>query len=939
IDQGRAFYGLDAFLPAFYEKPETLLDFLPAGHRKVVLDPSRVGRAATDEHARARADHSAKVEEGLPAFPVETLFLPIASLEANLLPNPTVFHRVVVEGGEDGSGPEPLETLERPGDDPVLHLGGDDHRALAADLSHRRSQKSSADTLRPVVDRIHQWLGEGLRVVFTARTLTQVERLHSVLRGYAVPLGKKPDGLVDWTGEPKPHVEIAVSSVSSGFFLPTEGLVVVTDEEVFGTRSHRRTERNRAPKKLKDALQDLRELHVGDYVVHIEHGVGKYLGLERKALGQTAQERMLGAEPVFVELLLIEYAGGDKLFLPVTRLNQIQKFASQETHTPKIDRLGGQTFAKTKARVREHVRRLADDLLRLYAERAAVQRDPLPPAGREFAEFEATFPFEETRDQAKAIDDVLSDLAGEHPMDRVVCGDVGFGKTEVAIRAAFRVAMAGRQVALLCPTTVLAQQHFLNVKNRLEEYPLRVEVLSRFVDRAEQARVLAGLKDGTVDVVIGTHRLLSKDVHFAKLGLLVVDEEQRFGVTHKERIKGLRKQVDVLTLSATPIPRTMQMAVGGLRDLSLIATPPVDRRAVRTFVSRWDDHILREAIEREMARGGQVFFVFNRIEGLYERAQRISELVPEARVAVGHGQMKESELEKVMIEFVDAQYDILCATAIIESGLDIPRANTIIIDRADIFGLAQLYQLRGRVGRSRERAYCYLLTPPAQRLSDDARYRIETLERFTELGSGFHVASVDMELRGAGDLLGAEQSGNVASVGFDLFMQMLAEAIAELRGEEVVHEIDPEMSFDVELHIPDEYIEDVGVRLSCYKRFAAATSEEDVDDLAAELEDRFGPPPAPTRQLIRAMRLRPALRHLRVVGSEASPTRIALHLSADTPLDPVKVMAKVAMPASPWALSPDMKLTRRYEPGEPGDSIDRLGAVLDELSGLVLTDK
>ncbi|MEM6959145.1 MAG: DEAD/DEAH box helicase, partial [Myxococcota bacterium] len=548
----------------------------------------------------------------------------------------------------------------------------------------------------------------------------------------------------------------------------------------------------------------------------------------------------------------------------------------------------------------------------------------LPPAGRLFSEFEATFPFEETPDQARAIDDVLGDLENPRPMDRLVCGDVGFGKTEVALRAAFRVAMEGRQVALLCPTTVLAQQHHRTFKERFANYPMQLGQLSRFVDKAESSRVLAGTKDGTIDVAIGTHRLLSKDVHFDRLGLLIVDEEQRFGVAHKERIKKLKKEVDVLTLSATPIPRTLQLAIGGLRDLSLITTAPTDRRAVRTFACRWDDHLLQEAIGREVRRGGQVFFVYNRIEGLYERAQRLQTLMPELRIAVAHGQMKEGELERTMADFIEGEYDVLCSTAIIESGIDIPRANTIIVDRADMFGLAQLYQLRGRVGRSRERAYCYLVTPPPSTLTDEARQRIEALERFTELGSGFQVASLDMELRGVGDLLGAEQSGSVALVGFDMFCQMLDEAVAQLRGETVQQEIDPELSLDVEHYLPDTYIDDVGLRLSFYKRFSAAEDEDSIADLASEMEDRFGPPPPVAVEFVRAMRLRPLLRGYRAVGCEATSGRVTLHLRQDTPLDPSKIIALVSELGSPWRLSQDMKLSRRFDADAPGDAIDRV---------------
>jgi transcription-repair coupling factor (superfamily II helicase) len=521
-------------------------------------------------------------------------------------------------------------------------------------------------------------------------------------------------------------------------------------------------------------------------------------------------------------------------------------------------------------------------------------------------------------------------------MDRLVCGDVGFGKTEVALRAAFRVAIAGRQVALLCPTTVLAQQHYSTFSSRLANYPIVVRALSRFESRKQQTETLKLLKDGAVDVLVGTHRVLSKDVHFKNLGLLVVDEEQRFGVVHKERIKQLRASVDVLTLSATPIPRTLQMAVGGFRDMSVINTAPVDRRAIRTITSQFDAALVRDAVERELSRGGQVFYVYNRVEGIYERAAKLQELVPGARVAVGHGQMSESELEDTMLAFVDGRYDVLVATAIIESGLDISRANTIIIDRADLFGLAQLYQLRGRVGRSSERAYCYLLVPPPSQLSDEARQRIEALERYTELGSGFQIATLDMELRGAGELLGAEQSGFAATVGFDLFCRMLEEATHELRGEPVVHEVDPELSFDLEALLPDDYIDDVGVRLSLYKRLASATDEAEVDDIATEMQDRFGPAPTEARHLVELMRIKTELRRLRALGCEASAKLVTLHLRDDTPLDPVKVGALVAKRDSGFRVTPDGRVTRRPRADEAfKHGLDLAERTLSELQNCV----
>ena len=715
---------------------------------------------------------------------------------------------------------------------------------------------------------------------------------------------------------------MVVGSLARGVVAPAEGLALVTEEEIFGARAHRRAARadSSATSRSRAFVEDLRSLSAGDFVVHVEHGIGRYLGLVHKQVGS-----------VTVDLLCVEYAGGDKLYLPVYRLNQIQKYSGSES-TPKIDRLGGQTFAKTKSRVQKNLRQMADELLRLYAERRAAQGEGVPPVDDDYRAFEATFPFDETADQARAIADVDGDLESSQPMDRLVCGDVGFGKTEVAIRAAFRVASSGKQVAVLCPTTVLATQHFRNFEQRMASYPIKVRPMSRFQSKQEQDEVSRGLRDGSVDVVVGTHRLLSKDIHFKRLGLLVVDEEQRFGVTHKERIKQLKTNVDVLTLSATPIPRTLQMAVTGLRDMSIISTPPVDRRAIRTVVTRHDESVIRDAVERELGRGGQVFYVYNRVEGLYERAARLAELVPSARIAVAHGQMTEHALEQAMLDFVEGRFDVLCATAIIESGLDIPRANTILIDRADMFGLSQLYQLRGRVGRAKERAYCYLIVPPANAMSDEARSRIEALERHTELGSGFQIASLDLELRGSGDLLGAEQSGTVAQIGFELFCQMLDEAVHELRGDPIVHDVDPELSFDAEALLPEDYIADVGVRLSLYKRFAGASAEE-VHELAAEMEDRFGAPPPEARRFVHLMRLKTELRRLKVLGCEATARGVTLHLRDDTPLDSAKLMKLIAGKASPYKLSPDMRLTRRSKEADAFTSgLEAADKLLSELA-------
>jgi transcription-repair coupling factor (superfamily II helicase) len=933
LDAGRNVLGMDAFLPAFHAELETLFDYLPADLRCVIVDPSALAGAAADELDRARRDRAARVEEG-PAYPLEALYGDLHALREQLERHPCLAVHTLAVAGEPGERESPLSVFEPQSLEQTEQLGGEDHAPLLARLKQLRKEGGRAHALLPLAESLNAFVQAGLRVFVSSRTRTQADRIRGLLKSYDVDVDSRIEGFTPerLRGPLAGRVEVVIGELSRGFVLGAAGVACVTEGEIFGERGARHAPRKARKTKAEAFLDDLSALALGDYVVHVEHGIGRYLGLEKKQMPLSRYEELQGMKPVSVEVLVVEYLGG-KLFLPVTRLNQIQKYASAEGKAPRLDKLGGQTFSKTKARARDEVKQLADDLLKVYAQRAAATR---PPLGEEpsYAEFEASFPFDETPDQTRAIDDVLADLGKPNVMDRVVCGDVGFGKTEVAMRAAFRAALAGRQVAVLCPTTVLAQQHAHTFAERMAGYPIRIAQLSRFVVKEEQAQVLAQLKEGKIEIVIGTHRLLSKDVHFKNLGLLVVDEEQRFGVAHKERIKVLKSQVDVLTLSATPIPRTLQMAVSGLRDLSLITTPPVDRRAVRTFVTRWDPHVIREAIQREIARGGQTFVVHNRIESLAERGARIAQLVPEARIAMAHGQMNEALLERVMSDFVEGRYDVLCATAIIESGLDIPRANTIVIDRAESYGLSQLYQLRGRVGRSRERAYCYLVAPPPSALSDEARARISALERFTELGSGFKVASLDLELRGAGDVLGAEQSGTVSSVGFDLFLKMLEEAVAELRGDPVTHDIDPELNLETPLLLPDDYIEDVGVRLSFYKRLSGADSEQQVEDIAEEMEDRFGPAPEAARTFVRAMRLKPELRSLRVLGCEATRSRVTLHLADDAPLDVARLVVLVTQSRGRLKLTPDRKLSARFDEQAEDDAIERASSFLDELSQL-----
>jgi len=657
------------------------------------------------------------------------------------------------------------------------------------------------------------------------------------------------------SGEFRTHsaVQVLRGRLSEGFRIPCVGLWVVTDVEMFGDRQIPKPRRAFRTGTPVFSVLDLRE---GDYVVHINHGIGIYRGLARLPEGDTQRD-----------FLRIDYADGDKIYVPTDQLDRVQKYIGSGDQPPEIHRLGSGTWARTTARVKARVREMAKELLQLYAARAASEGYAYSPDTVWQREMEEAFPYTETPDQARAIEDVKRDLEAPSPTDRLICGDVGYGKTEVAVRAAFKVAVEGKQVAVLVPTTVLAEQHFDTFRERMGGFPIRVEMLSRFRTPAERRRILQGLKDGSIDVVIGTHMLLSKGVQFRDLGLLIVDEEQRFGVAHKERLKQLRTNVDVITLTATPIPRTLHMALAGIRDVSIINNPPEGRLAIKTYLAEYNDELVRRAILRELDRGGQVFVVYNRVERIEHVASRIERLVPQAKVGVGHGQMPERLLERVMWEFYHRQFNVLVCSTIIENGLDIPNANTMIILDADRLGLAQLYQLRGRVGRSTRQAYCYLLYRPNRVLTEAAQKRLETIREFTELGSGFQVAMRDLEIRGAGNLLGPEQSGFMESVGFELYCRMIADAVKELKGEaEEAVELPP-VDIRVDAYIPTDYIPTEGLRIAMYRRFASVRSFDELRELKDELEDRFGDPPAAVWNLLQIV-------HMRLVAHGAGITAV-----------------------------------------------------------------
>jgi len=918
IEEGEQFFGIEALAPAFHARMVPLFDYLPEGTVCVVDEPEAVIDEARRQATRLReAAVSRHVEHRL-ALPAEDFVLGEDEAAAALAERRRIELRAVEVVRVDPSPDAPPRI--RVESDPHTTLRADLHQARSAAIGATKSGSAEIDIGAPLRDRLRAWLDVGHRVRVVAPNRTHADRLVALLRalGFATDAAPPRAGHDLFAGGGAP-VAVLSGPLRRGFVLPADRLVVVAEEEIFGPRALREARVTKAA-----ALGDLGEIAEGDAVVHDEHGIGRYLGLKK-----------LTVRGVPADFMHLEYDGGS-VYVPVYRIGAVHRYLGGEAGEVKLDKLGRATWQEKRRRVSAEAKKIAEELMQLYAQRAALEGHAFPGPDAVFSAFEETFPFDETPDQAKAIETVLGDMQNGVPMDRLICGDVGYGKTEVALRASLLAVLGGKQVAVLAPTTVLAEQHFVTFSDRFADFPVRVAVLSRFRSKAEQQKTVAALLEGKVDVVVGTHRVLSRDVRFRDLGLLVVDEEQRFGVGHKERLKELRTQVDVLTLTATPIPRTLQMAMGGLREISIIATPPADRLAIRTFVCRWDPPLLGDAIKRELGRGGQVFVVHNRIEDIGALAKRVAEIAPEGtRIAVGHGQLPEGELEKVMVDFVDGRYDILVCTTIIESGLDIPRANTMIVNHADRFGLAQLYQLRGRIGRSRERAFCYLVVPEETRMTPEAKQRLAVLQRFTELGAGFQVATHDLEIRGAGEILGERQHGAVAAVGFEAYARILEEAVAELKGEPIKPEHDPEISVDVPAYIPDDYVPDTGQRLEFYRRLAQARDEEDVRATLAELADRYGPLPDEAELLGEVMIDKTIVRALGALAYELAPTRIVLSFAPDAGLDPSKVTKLVSARGSRFKLTPDMRLAYNFDDREKLDRMPAARARLQQLQGLI----
>jgi transcription-repair coupling factor (superfamily II helicase) len=822
----------------------------------VVLDePGDLKRQTVELAAKWEDDYQECLARKTPALPPSQWFLTESEVEQALS------HRTVVFLDQLGISSSQVNARFSFQTAPVRKYHGN-IRELAKDLCKQTNETAG--------------------IVFVQSTAGKAERLLDVLKEYDLEVvsdfsqDKNNTRATEQASYNK--TTIIVGNVLEGFQNGYGNLFVYGEEDIFD-EIDLLARPSRGKSKSSSFASDFRELKPGDYVVHIDHGIGHFQGIKEIVAGGVSREFMI-----------LNYFGGDKLYVPLERLDLIQKHSSGENVRLQLDKLGGTTWAKTKSRIKKSMRDMADDLLKLYAARRITPGFSFSAQGHWHQEFADAFEYTETPDQLTTIADVLRDMEEEVPMDRLLCGDVGFGKTEVAMRAAFKACYDGKQVAVLAPTTILVYQHYLLFKQRFTAFPMNIEMLSRFRSRKEQQEILARLATGKVDIIIGTHRLLSKDIQFHDLGLLVIDEEQQFGVAHKEKLKQLKKHVDTLTMSATPIPRTLHMSLAGIRDMSIIETPPKDRLAIQTVVVPFSKQVVLNAIQHELARGGQVYFVHNKVESIYSVASMLQKICPQARIVVGHGQMKERELELAMLRFVSHEADILVSTTIIENGLDIPLVNTIVVNRADCFGLAQLYQLRGRVGRSNRRAYAYLLIPPDGVLTGEARQRLAALKEFSALGSGFKIAALDLELRGAGNLLGGEQHGHINAIGFDLYCQMLEKTIEEMRGLEALPEVQTQINLRITVKIPTEYIFDENQRLQTYKRISSMKSEAEIHELRLELEDRYGPLPQEVESLIEYSRLRLAAERLLIQSIEREKDGITIKFHEKTPISPQRLV-------------------------------------------------
>jgi transcription-repair coupling factor (superfamily II helicase) len=847
------------FLAPFFYHMEGLFRYLPENSLITLIEPDDLNKEIEEQGRKIAEGRQEEIEESRTLPEIAELYLDQDGIKAEISNFPALNIRLL---GTDAGYRMDTKSASWLG----VRL------TKPIDREHQSSQPIDG-TMAGLVEKLKR-LREFNRVSIVCGTDEAATRLKRLFTEYGLGVAI---GLPITNQEVGPWpVTITVGRLSEGFVWEELRLTLITEEEIFGRKIHRTSAKKPI---IASFLSTFKELKPGDFVVHTDYGVGEYEGLTH-----------INVDGFETDFLMLRYEPHAKLYVPLYSLDKVQKYIGVEGSAPKLDRLGALTWAKTKEKVKKDILEMARELVAIYAAREAMQRSSFTPPDNLYREFEAAFPYEETPDQQKAIEDVIADMQRPRPMDRLVCGDVGYGKTEVALRASFKAAEDGLQVAVLVPTTLLADQHYRTFSERLAPFSVRVDMLSRFRSRAEQQETLRGLKNGIVDIVIGTHRLLQKDITFKNLGLLIVDEEHKFGVKHKERIKEFKKLVDVLTLTATPIPRTLHMSLSGIRDLSIIQTPPLDRQTIQVVLARFGKRVIREAILREIERGGQVFFVHNRVQGIERIADFIQGLVPEAKVGIAHGQLKEDEIEDVMSKFIAVKLNVLVTTTIIESGIDIPTANTIIINRADRFGLADLYQIKGRVGRSREKAYAYLLAPAEEALSDPARKRLRAIQELSELGAGFRIAAQDLETRGAGNLLGKQQSGHIAAVGIDLYTQMMEEAMAELRGEEISHETDTLINMRTSAFIPEDYINDVSLRLAAYKEISSVGDEMQLRDLGDELRDRYGQLPEPVMNLLEIMSVKLIAKKAMVARIDAGRDVVNITFAEGANISPERIM-------------------------------------------------
>ena len=903
ISAGRQHQGMEHWLPLFHDRLDTLFDYLPGA--LVSLDPlvddartKRLEQVA--DHYEARAQALERKAFGAPPYhpvPPESMFLSEAEWQQALASRQTI-------------ALDPFEHPETPGGK-IVSFGGRQGHSFAAER-----QTEGGYVFDAVVAHAKRLKGDDKRVIVACRSNGARERLATLLWEHGIGETMGVESFADAIALPHATTAFAVLPLETGFEAP--GLAVIDEQDILGDRLVRKTRGKRGA----DVLTEVSSLSVGDLVVHADHGIGRFVGL-------TAIE---AAEKPH-DCLELHYSGGDKLYLPVENIELLSRYGSDEAGV-QLDRLGGVAWQTRKARLKKRIRDMAEKLIKVAALRELRQAPVLTPPDGLYNEFSARFPYEETEDQETSIEAVLDDLASGRPMDRLICGDVGFGKTEVALRASLIAVLAGKQVAVVVPTTLLARQHFYTFTERFRGFPVKIAQASRLVTAKDRAEVKKGLKSGDIDIVIGTHALLAKSAEFANLGLLIVDEEQHFGVQHKERLKQLREDVHVLTLTATPIPRTLQLALSGVREMSLISTPPVDRLAVRTYVTPFDPVILREALLRERFRGGQTFYVVPRISDLDDAAAFLEEHAPELKVARAHGQIGSRELDSVMNAFYDGQFDVLLSTSIVESGLDIPSANTLIVHRADMFGLAQLYQLRGRVGRSKIRAYAYFTIPADARLTPGAERRLKVLQSLDTLGAGFVLASHDLDIRGAGNLLGEEQSGHIREVGVELYQSMLEEAVAALRGGqegEVEDQWSPRINLGTSVLIPEDYVPDLQVRLGLYRRLSGVETHDAIEAFAAELIDRFGPLPEEVRHLLDVVEIKGLCRQAGIEQIDAGPKGAVIAFRNKTFANPEGLIAFIREEGARVKLQPDHRLIYYANWATPEDRLQGTRELLKRL--------